>query len=298
MDGEARRCARIKDPLKRAQAIADLIAAGKVQRGVVGGFRATVARYAGAPDRDGAADAAGAALTFDELIAWPDPVEGDELLDETAAAVHRHAHCTEEDVTIGCLWVAHSERRRLGNVGTLARLIITAGREDSGKTHLALALFNMMEKAEHTISPRPANIYRAIEQHGCAFFLDEADDWYPKDLGMREIINAGFNRRGSGVLRCEDVGQGGKSKQESRRHSTFAPLAIIGINLLKVLARTVVSRSLRFTCVRRGPATKSKTCTTISPRWKRCASWRASSSAGSTTRRRRSWPRSRSDPRA
>ena len=104
-----------------------------------------------------------------------------------------------------------------GSVGTLPRLVITAGREDSGKTHFALALFNMMATAAHTVSPRPANIYRAIEQHGCAFFLDEADDWYPKDLGMREIINSGFNRPAPRSCGARTSGKAGKSKLESRR---------------------------------------------------------------------------------
>jgi hypothetical protein len=244
LDGEARRCARIKDPLKRAQTIADLIKDSKVQRGMVGGFRAEVARYTGDADREDEPEAVGSALTFDEVLPWHEPVEGDELLDEMTAAVRRHAHCTDEDAVLGCLWVVHSERRHLGNVGTLPRLIITAGREDSGKTHFALALLSMMEAAEHTISPRPANIYRAIEAHGCAFVLDEVDDWYPKDLGMREIINSGFNRSGASVLRCEDTGQDGKNKLESRRHSTFTPIALVGINLLRVLARPVVSRGL------------------------------------------------------
>src|SRR5687767_14262122 len=35
LDGEARRCAKIKDPLKRAQAIADLIKDCKLPRGVI-----------------------------------------------------------------------------------------------------------------------------------------------------------------------------------------------------------------------------------------------------------------------
>ena len=59
---------------------------------------------------------------------------------------------------------------------------------------------------------------------------------------MREIINSGFNKSGASVLRCEDTGQ--NRKLESRRHSTFAPIALIGINLLRILARQVVSRAL------------------------------------------------------
>jgi hypothetical protein len=244
LDGEARRIAKIKDPLKRAQAIVQLLDDGKLKRGLVGGFRGAVAQYTGNADRDEEPDAGGGALTFDAVLPWPDPVEGDELLEAMTAAIHRHAFCTAEDAVLGALWVIHSARRHHGNIGTLPRLIVTAGREDAGKTHYALALKYMSDTAEHTISPTPANIYRSIQAHGCMFFLDEVDDWYRTDKGMREIINSGFNKSGASVLRCEDTGQDGRTKLESRRFSTFTPIALIGIGIDKILARPVVSRAL------------------------------------------------------
>ena len=152
----------------------------------------------------------------------------------------------------------HGHRRFHGNVQVLPRLVITAGREDSGKTSLAVALAHATDTALVTVSPRPANLYRAIESHGVALFLDEADVWYPRNEDLREIVNSGFNRDGAAVMRTEDVGTGGKRELEVRLYSTFTPMAIIGIDLERVLARTLLSRALiiRMTPARVGEVTE------------------------------------------
>jgi Protein of unknown function (DUF3631) len=248
LDGEARRCAKIRSPLRQAEEIAKVIAKhGLRKKGTTKGFRAQVAQYAGGhvdDDEDGAQDGTGSEMTFEEVLPWPDPVDGRELLDDMAAALRRHAHCSDADIALGVLWVVHAERRWHGNVGTLPRCAVTAGKEDSGKTHYAMACGSMMDRAEHTTSPRPANIYRAIEAHQCAFILDECDVWYPRNEDMRDIVNSGFNKRGASVLRVEDVGHDGKRKLESRRYSTFTPMMLVGNNLERTLARTVMSRAL------------------------------------------------------
>ena len=85
------------------------------------------------------------------------------------------------------------------------------------------------------VSPTPANIFRTIEALNCACLLDEADAWYPRNEALREIVNAGFTVEGATVLRVEDVGRGAKRVLEPRRFSVFAPIAVIGNNLERVL---------------------------------------------------------------
>jgi hypothetical protein len=149
------------------------------------------------------------------------------------------------------LWTIHGHRRFHGNVQVLPRLVITAGREDSGKTSLAVALAHTSDVALVVVSPRPAIVYRSIEAHQVALFLDEADVWYPRNEDLRDLVNSGFNKDGALVARTEDVGALGKREHEVRLYSTFTPMAIVGINLEKVLARTVLSRAL---IIRMAPA--------------------------------------------
>lgn len=187
-----------------------------------------------------------------------EPVNGAELLDDLATAIRRHAFIEDHDVVKAALWTIHGHRRFHDNVQVLPRLVITAGREDSGKTSLAVALAHATDVALVTVSPRAANIYRSIEAHRVALFLDEADVWYPRNEDLREIVNSGFNRDGAVVMRTEDVGAGVKRDLQVRMFSTFTPMVIVGIGLEKVLARTLLSRALviRMTPARIGETTE------------------------------------------
>ena len=100
---------------------------------------------------------------------------------------------------------------------------------------------HLAEHGEITTTPTAPNIFRATDSP--VFILDEVEEWYHRDNGMQEIINAGFNR-GATVRRMEDTGKALKRKLESRRFSTFVPLCLIGNNLERILRRTVLSRAL------------------------------------------------------
>ena len=243
LDGESRKLAQIEDPLERdAQT---KIKAGELKVRVAL-LRDRVAHYRDA-GRAGTApgdSTSGRKIEFDKLGIAADPVNGAGLLDDLAAAIRRHAFIDECDLVKGVLWTVHGHRRFYDNVQVLPRLVITAGREDSGKTSLAVALAHASDVALVVVSPRPATLYRSIEAHQVALFLDEADVWYPRNEDLREIVNSGFNKDGALVPRTEDVGSGGKREHEVRLYSTFTPMAIVGINLEKVLARTLLSRAL------------------------------------------------------
>jgi hypothetical protein len=244
LDGEARKCARIKDPLRRGQAIKEVVDRHALRgQGLTKAFRDQVVKHGGRHDEDDEnADAvAGAEVVHEDVLAWPHPVDGTVLLDEIDVALQRHVACAAEDRTLGILWAIHNYRRYHKHVGTLPRLIITAGREDSGKTHYGKALVYLSEHGVLLTQPTAPNIYRA--PGAPVFVLDEVDEWYGRESGMQEVINAGFNDD-SVVLRQEDVGKGGRRKLETRQFSTFIPLCLIGIDLERLLRRTVLSRAL------------------------------------------------------
>ena len=214
-------------------------------------------REAGSTGTAPGGSAPGKRIEFDKLGMAAEPVDGAALLDDLATAIRRHAFIDECDLVKATLWTIHGYRRFYDNVQVLPRLVITAGREDSGKTSLAVALAHASDVALVVVSPRPATLFRSIEAHQVALFLDEADVWYPRNEDLREIVNSGFNKDGALVPRTEDVGSGGKREHEVRLYSTFTPMAIVGINLEKVLARTLLSRALiiRMTPARVGEVT-------------------------------------------
>ena len=127
-----------------------------------------------------------------------EPVDGAALLDDLAIAIRRHAFIDECDLVKATLWTIHGYRRFYDNVQVLPRLVITAGREDSGKTSLAVALAHASDVALVVVSPRPATLFRSIEAHQVALFLDEADVWYPRNEDLQEIVNPASTGRRPG----------------------------------------------------------------------------------------------------
>jgi hypothetical protein len=247
LDGEALRLSKIDNPLERDAAVT---AAAKRLKVRVGMLREAVrAHHDRAKGRSGGAAededmAPGRAMVFDELHPAAEPQDGAQLFNDVGAAIDRHVTLAPADRVKCVLWTVHGHRRFHGNLAVLPRLIITAEHEDSGKSTLARTIRHLSDVAEYTISPTPANIFRPVEEHNCAFILDEADLWWARSEGIRDIINSGFTSEESSVLRCEDVGTGTKRVLQSRRYSTFTPIAIVGIKLDKVLPRTLLSRSL------------------------------------------------------
>ena len=244
LDGEARRLAGISDPLEREQATK--AAAGRLKIRVTV-LREVVRRYHdGEAEREPEAATPGSAMVFADLAPAAEPQDGAMLLDDVDAAVARYAFLAEADRTKVVLWSAHTHRRFLNNATVLPRLLVTATGEDSGKTTLAVAIAKLGDRMEHTTSPTAAITFRAIEAERAGFIFDEADNWWRRDTGMQEIINSGFTLEGASVLRTEDVGDGtGRRVLAPRRFSTFAPIAVVGINLIQLLPRPLVSRSLR-----------------------------------------------------
>jgi hypothetical protein len=74
LDGHARRCAKIKSPLKQAEAIAKVVADFGLKRtGTTGGFRAQVAQYAGKiADVDADDGAPERPPPVEDVIPWPE----------------------------------------------------------------------------------------------------------------------------------------------------------------------------------------------------------------------------------
>jgi hypothetical protein len=242
LDGEARRIARIADPLERDR---ETTAEAKRLKVRVGAFREAVRRHRdGEADREPEDRGSGSALTFDVVVPAADFQDGAQLLDDLDAAIARHAFITEADRTKVVLWSVHNHRRFLGNLSVLPRLIITAPGEDSGKSTFAVTLAHLGDTMIVWTDPTGATVFRAIEEHFCGLMLDELDAWWHKNEAIKSVLNSGFTKETACVPRMEESVERGRTVRKTRLFSTFAPIALIGIKLDTILPRTLVSRSL------------------------------------------------------
>ena len=241
MDGEARRVARIVDPLERD---AEATATAKRLKVRVGEFREAVRKHHDGEARPAAVDdATGSPMTFDPVVAATDPQRGDQLLDDIDAAIARHAFVDRNARTKAVLWSVHNHRRFHRSISMLPRLVISAPGEDSGKSSLGEVLLHLGDIMAYSSDPSPASVFRAIEEHFCGWIFDEVDAWYGLLDVMRKIINSGSDERAK-IHRTEDVGTGLKRKMEVREYSPYAPMIFIGLKLDRLLRRTTLSRAL------------------------------------------------------
>jgi hypothetical protein len=92
LDGEARRCAKINSPIKRAEAVLQVIEERELKRkpGMTPAFRKAVDKYAGTHDADDDifVTADEELVTVEEVIPWPYEVDGAEVLDAVVKGDH------------------------------------------------------------------------------------------------------------------------------------------------------------------------------------------------------------------
>jgi hypothetical protein len=113
LDGEARRCAKIKDPIKRAEAVAGVIKDRALRKtpGMIPAFRKEVDRYAGGhaddDDEDGV-ELQGEAVTFEDILPWPEAVDGAQLVADIEAFIVARAIVPKHGPLTCALWVLHA----------------------------------------------------------------------------------------------------------------------------------------------------------------------------------------------
>jgi hypothetical protein len=154
--------------------------------------------------------------------AWPEPVDGEKLLNEIAATIRSYVVMPERECYIVTLWAVHTfifERFR-----TTPRLAILAPEKNCGKSTLMDALGCLVCRPLKVDNTTVSPYFRIIEKSKPTLLLDEGDSYMDKKemQELRGIINSGHKSNGA-VLRT--VGK----DLEPKLFSTFAPCAIARI---------------------------------------------------------------------
>jgi putative DNA primase/helicase len=186
-------------------------------------------------------------LVFEEIIPWPETVDGGELLQGIKRVLDRHVSLPDYAATAVALWVIMTYL--VDEVFTLAILALLSPEKRCGKTTLLTALSRLVFRALQASNITAAAIYRMIEQYMPTLLVDEADSFLKTNDELRGILNSGHTRDMAFVIRC--VGD----DHAPRRFLTFGPKVIAAIG---TLAPTLEDRSIIIPMRRKLPDDKKK----------------------------------------
>lgn len=170
-----------------------------------------------------------------EIEPWPQSVATSDLLDEIEAAIRRHVivqddHC----VTAASLWVAHTHA--IDAAYTTPILGIFSPEMRCGKTTLIDLLSQLCREACPVANITAAALFRYVEASSPTLLIDEADSFLADNEDLRGVLNAGYRRRSSFVIRTT-----GRDFQPTR-FNVFGPkaIAMIGKPHSTLLDRSIV----------------------------------------------------------
>ncbi len=170
---------------------------------------------------------------FPEVMAWPDPVDGAELLDEIKATIQQYIICEPETCVAASLWIVFTWIVDHVEVAPLA--VITAPEKRCGKSQFLNLIGRLSRRPLVASNISPAATFRVIEAHSPTLLIDEADTFFKENEQLRGIINSGHTRQLAYVIRT--VGD----DHEPRQFSTWGAKAISGIGHL---AETIMDRAV------------------------------------------------------
>jgi putative DNA primase/helicase len=231
LDGEARRCAKVKDPLKRAEAILRVIEDRELKRrpGMIPAFRKAVDRYAGTRDADSNEDVAGAAEmpVVEDVIPWPHEVDGAEVLDAIVRLMLQHVNMPPEAADAVALWTAFSHALELFWFNP--RLALCSPVKRCGKTTLIEVLSHLVPRAKPTSNVTASVVFRLIDLYCPTYLIDETDTYLPNNEELRAALNSGHTRTSAFVDRNIKSADG---EWTPKSFSTWCPQVVAGIGNL------------------------------------------------------------------
>lgn len=180
-----------------------------------------------------ATEDAGSGLIFDEVEAWPHPVNGAALLDELTAIVQRFTVLSLEQARAVALWCVFTWFIDGAKVSPM--LNITSPEKRCGKSTLLLVINALVCKAILASNISPAALFRCIEAWTPTLLIDETDAFLNEKDELRGILNAGHYRKTAFVIRT--VGD----DHEPKKFMTWCAKVLCGIGKI---AFTLIDRSI------------------------------------------------------
>lgn len=192
----------------------------------------------------------GKAMCFREVTPWPEPVTGDELLNELTASVRQFMSLPDHAAPAIALWVVYTYC--VVSYGHIApTLAITSPEKRCGKSTLLGWLYRVVEKPMLAANITAAAIFRTIDAWSPTLLIDEADSFLGETGDeLRGILNSGHTRDTAYVIRVSG------EELEPRQFSTWGAKAIALIGKLEGRYSTLADRSVEIQLRRRLPTDK------------------------------------------
>lgn len=197
----------------------------------VGTLRKEVAKHR----TKGADTLQGSAVNLAEAEAWPEPVNGADVLAEVADTFTRYVALPDGAADALALWTAHTHCFEAFQCSP--RLNVNSPEKGCGKTTLRDVLASLVPRPLATENLSVAVLFRIVERSKPTLLADECDAWLRDNEELRGMLNAG-HRRGGQALRCEGEGN------EVRAFNVFGPAVLCGIGALPgtLHDRSIVTR--------------------------------------------------------
>lgn len=190
--------------------------------------------------------AVGSDELFPEVVLWPDPVDGADLLEALAGIIRRHVIADPATVHAAALWAAFTWFVDVVNVAPIAN--ITAPEKRCGKTVMLGVLARLACRPLAVSNIAPAALFRALELWTPTLLIDEVDAFLAAHDEARGILNAGFTRDTAFVIRC--VGD----EHTPTRFNVWGAKALCGIGKI---ADTLADRSIPLRLRRKLPGERT-----------------------------------------
>lgn len=180
-----------------------------------------VVANAGEEVSDAVADAAQITGWGEDLEPWDRPVDGSDLLSETANSIAKYVSVRLEAMFAVALWILYSHVYDVFRISPLLGVVSPTKR--CGKTNLVSIVSYLVPRPLAFSNMTAASIYRAADTERPTLIADEADTFLKDNKQMRGVLNSGHTKETAFVMRADP--EGGQ-----RRWRTWCPkvVAMIG----------------------------------------------------------------------
>jgi putative DNA primase/helicase len=181
-------------------------------------------------------------LDFDDVEAWPYPVNPSELLHEVSATVRRFIICQPETADAVALWSTMTWFMDAVQIAPLA--VITAPEKRCGKSQLLFLIGKLTYRPLTASNITPAALFRSIDAWKPTLLVDEADAFMRDNEELRGLLNCGHTRDSAYIIRT--VGE----NFTPTRFNVWGAKALAGIGHL---ADTLMDRAVTLELRRKLP---------------------------------------------
>ena len=176
-------------------------------------------------------------LGIEEIVAWPDPVDLADVLDDATDILARYIAADSTLILTAVLWAVHTHILDMINVSP--RLAAQTAGPGCGKTVAMEAIGNLVPRPLPASSITAASVFRIIEEMQPTLLLDEADQMLAdRHSPLVAVLNSSHRKSSASVIRMEEVLPG---QFQAVRFSTWAAVMFAGI---RELPPTLQDRSI------------------------------------------------------